>query len=161
MLPGVRVSRKTGAPLTHAAPRGTPGWKRKGEIHPRVGTTGGRFARGARRPSLEDAPKLVAELLGQRRVRTLQASLTKRGATAQERRARVYLAVLLRYLDDTAANRAAAELLLRASDAKALRKIGDLRRREYDGRAIDQAESELRSALGRLRRRRNSVRPRA
>jgi hypothetical protein len=91
------------------------------------------------RPSYADAPELVERLLGQERIELLRASFTKRGATTkQERAARAYLAVFLRLLDSTVANRAAAELL--GAD---LRKIGDLRRRDYDEAAVAAATHEL------------------
>lgn len=89
-------------------------------------------------PSLA-IPERVAWLLGPERIDVLRASLGKRGATAAERRARAYLAALLRRMDDTRANIAAATLL----DAD-LRKIGDLRRREYPAAAISDAIAEIR-----------------
>jgi hypothetical protein len=101
------------------------------------------------RPSFEDAPELVAGLLGSRRVKALRVSLAKKGATTEERQVRAYLAVMLRYLGSTEANRAAAQLLLGATDGEALRKIGDLRRRKYAPELTARVEQELRSELGR------------
>jgi hypothetical protein len=101
------------------------------------------------RPSFGDSFDLVADLLGEHRVAVLRSSFKKRGANADERAARIYLAVLLRALGITAANRAAAELL--GAD---LRKIGDLRRREYDPAAVEAATQEIaRRLLARQRTR--------
>jgi hypothetical protein len=147
MIPGVKVT-KFGKPILRSAPRGTAGWKEgTGEIHPRVW--------GAVRPAkmgiLSDDPEVVADLvydlLRQRRVRVLRKSLTRKGKpNAEEALARTYLTMLLKTLDSnrrldgtkgnysTLASGAAAELLLMAPPhgeqrAKAMRKIGDLRRK--------------------------------
>jgi hypothetical protein len=113
---------------------------------PKIRPTGrqlGRPAPAVGRPSLDDSGPLMERLLGERRVAVLRASFARRGAqTLEQREARVYLAVVLRALDATAANRAAAELL--GAD---LRKIGDLRRRTYDPAAVAAATAELKATL--------------
>jgi hypothetical protein len=126
-------------------------------FRPMIRPTGrqlGAAAPATGRPSYADAPDLVPRLLGPERVAVLRASFKKRGANAEERAARIYLAVLLRALASTAANRAAAELL----DAD-LRKIGDLRRREYDPSAVEAALQEIAVRLlpPRKRRRRKTT----
>jgi len=159
MIPGARVSRKTGASLTYFPPRGTPGWRRKGEIHPRRRTYPVHSAKGPRRPALEDALETVAALLGDRRFQLLRRGLASRGATKEEREARAYLAVLLRYLDATVAQEAAADLLLAGgADARGLRKMRDLRARTYPFAAEVKAEADLRAALGQLAKKKRNLR---
>jgi hypothetical protein len=106
-----------------------------------------------------DTIQTIAALLGRRRLGLLQESLARRGKPSEEARAaRVYLAVLLRHLDDPAANLTAAWMLapfdLGDDEArrKALRRIGDLRRGRppYAPEALEQAENQLRAQLGRL-----------
>ena len=109
-------------------------------------------APGVGRPSYEDAAEVVWVYLGERRREILRKALRKRGANAEEREARVYLGVLLDYLDSTAANRAAAAILLNSKDVNALRVVRatrrKLRRREYPSRLVAKAQDDLRAAVG-------------
>jgi hypothetical protein len=139
----------SGRILLHGRRRGNHGTGFRGwgmRTRPIIRPTGrqlGHPAPGVGRPSLDDSGLLMGRLLGERRVAALRASFARRGAqTFEQREARVYLAVILRALDATEANRAAAELL--GAD---LRKIGDLRRRTYDPAAVAAATAELRAAL--------------
>jgi hypothetical protein len=95
----------------------------------------------------------VAGARGGRRIALLRSGLASKGTSLEERRARVYLAVLLDALDVPIAQRAAAALLLDSGDEKALRKIGDIRRRlrrgEYPPELVTRAGDDLRAHLGR------------
>ena len=158
-IPGVRVLRN-GSSLTYGPPRGTPGWKRKGEIHPRRRNYPVHSAKGPGKPSYADSPELVAKLLGRRRIRVLRVALAQKGQTTEERDARAYLAVVLGHIESTPANIAAAELLIGwdkdDADARgrALRQIRDLRNRKYEAAALDRARRDFRAALYRLKQQR-------
>jgi hypothetical protein len=124
-IPGARIDRRTGKALTHPPSRGTGGWKRKGQIHPRQ-----KGAVSPSTPSLADGPEFVEAVLGPRRIGVLRKSLARRGKpNAEETLARTYLGLLLKSLDSTMANKAAARLLLGSDGPKELRKLADLRRR--------------------------------
>jgi hypothetical protein len=159
VIPGARIS-KAGKPLTHAPPRGTPGWKKKGAVHPRrrqhpAFSAKGNPWGGPWRHEVFPAwamPAIVEAALGQGRVRRLRVGLLTKGATLEERRDRVYLAVLLDALDDTAAQKAAAVLLLGTDDEPALRKLRELRGRlrqgKYQPELVERAMDDFRALLG-------------
>lgn len=121
------------------------------------------------RHAMADPTSALRSLLGKRRVELLQTALMRPGNPREaELEARAYLGVTLLMLDDTTANRAAAELLLGAfvddhDRERKLRKIGDLRRRArwddpkaYPWAVLARAELDLEARLGQMvtRRRR-------
>jgi hypothetical protein len=109
-----------------------------------------RGMRGAPDPDvLASTRDLMERVLGPRRVEVLRAGLKGRGASSEERAARVYLAVLLRHVPWS--DHAAADLLLDASDDKAIRKIQDVRRRDYDAAKLAAAKREMRESVKRWR----------
>jgi hypothetical protein len=102
-------------------------------------------APGAAAREGDDMGKLEA-LLGQDRIHRIRVSMTKPGRpTTQERADRAYVAKVLQRMDSTEANRAATFLLLGNEDDmdKAMRKLGDLRRRTYPPELEAAAEREL------------------